>query len=255
MSDKGYIVYKLSAPHECIIKKPVTFGIEDEDKQIKALLTLSDSEELLLRIEGEHLSQKSRRVTDLLARRVMQWFAVVRGMQYLSPVVCEDSLPKDPVQWGPWSETWSFSTAASPELSLSDGHILAAHLKPEHVLTNVLFDMFGLAEEQQSPIAQFILLYNILMFIKKNSQEKIDRLIWDLAPSEVQVERARWDKPGTRFTKLRNDIGHPRRTDRAEMDRLVSDIRSALPDLRRVVCKAINGHTSCTPAGRTKSSI
>ncbi|MFH7326658.1 hypothetical protein [Desulfurivibrio sp. C05AmB] len=241
MTSKGHITYKLSSSKECIAESPVPFIIENSEYSVNALLKTSEDELLLrLDLEGPNLSQGSHSTTDLIAKQVIEWLAVRRGVTLLQPEVLENELGP-PLRWGPWSKLSTFTISVPPPITINhvDVNELASHLNSKEPEIHMLFGMYALAMEQ-SPIAKFMLLYSILYFIAGDSQGKIDKLIWSLSPGEQHIERARHDKEGTRFTKIRNDIGHPKRRDRAEINRLEPDVKNALSDLCKVVRMAIN---------------
>jgi hypothetical protein len=205
---------------------------------VAAKLSVSASGILLLRLTGDDLTQRSLRLTGYIAKRTMEWLAIDRGLPFQSPEVYENTLPQGQKPTRIHSETISFTTLAAPTLTHEDGKALESHMKVESTKVLLVYGMYSLAAEQQNPVAEFVFLYSLLEFIY-GKQKSIDEWIWRVKAEEERVPNARYDRDGTRFTELRNDLGHPKRLDRSELDRLVPEVRNALPALRSLAKLAI----------------
>jgi len=88
----------------------------------------------------------------------------------------------------------------------------------------------------EGPLAQFVLLYSVLLLVCGDSQKKVDVCICRLRPDTQRYEDRNGPKE-TVFTRLRNKLGHGRPD--WSIESLVHEANTLLPDFVEIVAEAI----------------
>ncbi len=91
--------------------------------------------------------------------------------------------------------------------------IVKSALEQSHPAGYLFYDQFRAALSLNDPLAQFMALYNIVLFLSNDSQENVDILAIQLdaaTPTNAPFRPRRSGMQETVYTRLRNQIGHVR---------------------------------------------
>ncbi|MBD1913674.1 MULTISPECIES: hypothetical protein [unclassified Leptolyngbya] len=123
----------------------------------------------------------------------------------------------------------------------------AAALKPLRALLErrdnpnyMYYDFFYFAIGLEDPLAQFMALYNIILSLKGDKQEQVDKFVITKQPNihtNLPFYSRKSGMPETIYTKLRNQIGHSRSGTTVQSTR--EAMRKNLPGLIEVVREVI----------------
>jgi hypothetical protein len=249
----GHITYKLPISHARVALASAARRLRtfSGGAAREAKLVPLDSGDLLLRFDGAGLDTGNAvPATRKAAEAVMDWLTLY-GVDYRAPEVHEVELPEPPsagvtaVLWSVWGDTEPITPV---ELSQEDIDLLDRSMatRVDQPVVDVTFHLYRQAISSKDSLAEFILHYYNLLILSRDpeahteSQAYVDKLICEINPAEPMVPHPNRNKPETRFTKLRNDIGHP---ERREVDpftaQLTEDVRVAVYPLRDIVREAI----------------
>lgn len=213
-------------------------------------LSAGDDNSLLLSFDVEGLYRDGgEQVTARLAELVMDWFVVHQAIHPKSPEIFDNQLPPKSDTRAVRAVIWGVSATVEPvervEFPSTQVRRLRGFLDPAAANEQAMYAMFRIARGQNSPVSRFVILYSILLWITRDGttgterQASVDELIWSLDPTEPRVKQASRQSDGTRFTKIRNDIAHPRREQRADVLRIEQDVGRCVLALENLVRKAI----------------
>jgi hypothetical protein len=251
-ASSGRVVYRIGGRH--IFSESVGLAIPSDlagsIKEIRIDGAQADGVLVSFEVAGLNRSE-AKRVTTPLVDLIQDWLVLdYPEVRPITPQLVENTIPDDPgadavsaVLWGLKGETQPILPHRLDKVNLERFEVLLQQASPEDL---AILSTYRLAREDRSVIAEFVLLYSILLWITRNPvsgmelQARVDERIWELDPSEDRVSGARRGNEGTRYTKLRNDIGHLRRSDSAAIGKLRQDVGQAIGPLRSLVRQALH---------------
>jgi hypothetical protein len=110
--------------------------------------------------------------------------------------------------------------------------ILKAELEQASTTKEALFGLFRSARQSQSPIEEFLHLYNLLLMLCGDDQPTVDAFILAQNPViQTRDPRPKRKRMETIYTRLRNELGHHRKNvnlsnTKAEMSGRLSELIS-----------------------------
>ena len=116
--------------------------------------------------------------------------------------------------------------------------ILKEFLEESESPKDVLYSLYGLGLQQVSPIAQFMILYNIVLTLYNDSQKDVDAFIEKNEPGVTRTPSPKiTGYLETTYTKLRNEIAHKRAS--VDLRSTSTEVKAVLPRLIQHIGKAI----------------
>jgi hypothetical protein len=102
---------------------------------------------------------------------------------------------------------------------------------------DVYISMFRFAISQSDPVLRFMFLYYILLTINNDKQREVDKFIIHENPGTPQTKSPKHGRPETIYTRLRNELGHPRTG--VNLQNTYIEIRNNVSIFQSLVKKAI----------------
>lgn len=250
----GRVVYLISGRHTFAgcVDVAVAGDLADSITDIRLDGTQEDGILAICEVTGLHGSA-ARQATAPLVELIQDWLVLeYPEVRPIKPELVENTVPEAPGADAVSAVIWGLYGTAEPvepdrphrldQVDLEPLEALLQRASPEDI---AILSAYRISREERSNVAEFVLLYSVCLWITrdpvsgKESQAHVDRKIWELDPTEERLPGARFEQEGTRYTKLRNDIGHPRRNDKVAMKKLRADVDNAIGPFRQLVRRVL----------------
>lgn len=120
----------------------------------------------------------------------------------------------------------SMNATTRRRLSISEHQTLSQIFSAERqsLVGDLRMNLFRSALENRDPVARFLSLYNILLVLHRDDQQRVDRFIAQREPAVPQTQSPhRATVIETIYTRLRNEFAHARRGSSFELTRTEMD--------------------------------
>ena len=191
----------------------------------------------------------ARKTTDQLINKIVEKLSFFLEKGATKPIFISSSLPSESHDGGSCKRSISFPIfdGTCRVVSKPNDETLKqmiSFLENQQIGNELLIADFAHALNQRDPIANFMLLYNLILQVSCDSQKKVDETIRKLDPNVIVIKVKRENNIGreieyeeTIYTKLRNEIAHSRKG--VMKENTIKDIRNNVSKFVGIVKKAI----------------
>jgi len=108
-----------------------------------------------------------------------------------------------------------------------------------------LLSQFRVAASQRDPVARFIFLYSILLFLRGDTQKNVDEFVRTNEPDVTESPSPRHEGgTETIYTRLRNELAH--RRENADPKQTIQEVKDVVAGLQALARTAIGSQAGAT---------